>query len=255
MNIMGSADDLSMLMKPESPRQQEIKEEYGLNVKLLPSNDQVKELQTILRDRNTTRSDFKFYADRLIRLVIEESLNQLPFTKTTVTTPTNELYQGLKYQRGNCGVSIVRSGEAMEQACITVFEIMMTRYDVLIPNVPPLQGLRDCCRSIRIGKILVESDADTHEARVVYARFPEDIAQRKVLLMYPIMSTGNTVIKAVAVLKEHNVLEENIILSNLFCTPVACRSITAAFPQMKILTSELHFVAPNHFGQKYFGTD
>ncbi|XP_026294273.1 uracil phosphoribosyltransferase homolog [Frankliniella occidentalis] len=228
---MGSADDLSMLMKPESPRQQEIKEEYGLNVKLLPSNDQVKELQTILRDRNTTRSDFKFYADRLIRLVIEESLNQLPFTKTTVTTPTNELYQGLKYQRGNCGVSIVRSGEAMEQ------------------------GLRDCCRSIRIGKILVESDADTHEARVVYARFPEDIAQRKVLLMYPIMSTGNTVIKAVAVLKEHNVLEENIILSNLFCTPVACRSITAAFPQMKILTSELHFVAPNHFGQKYFGTD
>ncbi|KAJ1528358.1 hypothetical protein ONE63_006778 [Megalurothrips usitatus] len=228
---MGSADDLSALMKPECPRQQEIKEEYGSNVKLLPSNDQVKELQTILRDRNTSRSDFKFYADRLIRLVIEESLNQLPFTKCTVTTPTNELYQGLKYQRGNCGVSIVRSGEAMEQ------------------------GLRDCCRSIRIGKILVESDADTHEARVVYARFPEDIAQRKVLLMYPIMSTGNTVIKAVAVLKEHNVLEENIILSNLFCTPVACRSVTAAFPQMKILTSELHFLCPNHFGQKYFGTD
>lgn len=51
-----------------------------------------------------------------------------------------------------------------------------------------LQGLRDCCRSIRIGKILVESDADTHEARVVYAKFPDDISERKVLLMYPIMS-------------------------------------------------------------------
>lgn len=38
-------------MKAESPRRQEIKEEYGANVKLLPSNDQVKELQTILRDR------------------------------------------------------------------------------------------------------------------------------------------------------------------------------------------------------------
>ena len=25
--------------------------------------------------------------------------------------------------------------------------------------------------------------------------------------------------------------------------------------QMKILTSEIHPVAPNHFGQKYFGTD
>lgn len=55
-------------------------------------------------------------------------------------------------------------------------------------NLINLQGLRDCCRSIRIGKILIESDVDTHEAKVVYAKFPDDIADRKVLLMYPIMS-------------------------------------------------------------------
>lgn len=55
--------------------------------------------------RATTRSDFKFYADRLIRLVIEESLNQLPYTKWDVETPTGAIYQGLKYQKGNCGVS------------------------------------------------------------------------------------------------------------------------------------------------------
>lgn len=51
------------------------------------------------------------------------------------------------------------------------------------------QGLRDCCRSIRIGKILIQSDEDTHEAKIVYAKLPPDIADRKVLLMYPIMST------------------------------------------------------------------
>lgn len=65
--------------------------------------------------RNTSRNDFKFYADRLIRLVIEESLNKLPFTDCEVVTPTGALYKGLKYGAGNCGVSIVRSGEAMEQ--------------------------------------------------------------------------------------------------------------------------------------------
>lgn len=48
------------------------------------------ELQTILRDKNTTRSDFKFYADRLIRLVIEESLNQLPYSDCSVITPTGK---------------------------------------------------------------------------------------------------------------------------------------------------------------------
>lgn len=45
--------------------------------------------------------------------------------------------------------------------------------------------------------------------------------------------TGNTVVKAVTVLKEHNVPEENIILSNLFCTPFAARILTAKFPLVK----------------------
>uniref|UniRef100_A0A1B0B705 Uracil phosphoribosyltransferase homolog n=1 Tax=Glossina palpalis gambiensis TaxID=67801 RepID=A0A1B0B705_9MUSC len=219
--------------RPNSPipaitSAEEILENYGANFKILECNSQVAELLTIIRDKNTTRSDFKFYADRLIRLVIEESLNQLPYSDCSVETPTGAIYEGLKYRSGNCGVSIIRSGEAMEQ------------------------GLRDCCRSIRIGKILVESDSDTHVARVVYARFPDDIARRQVLLMYPIMSTGNT---AVNVLKEHGVPESSIILSNLFCTPIAAKTVVTAFPKLKILTSELHPVAPNHFGQKYFGTD
>jgi len=206
-------------------------ETYGTHMRVLPTNRQVKELQTIIRDKNTSRSDFKFYADRLIRLVIEEGLNQLPYESAVVTTPTGSAYEGLAFVRGNCGVSVVRSGEAMEQ------------------------GLRLCCRSIRIGKILVESDADTHEARVVYAKFPDDIAVRKVLLMYPIMSSGNTVAKSMRVLKEHSVKEENVVLLNLFCTPQAAKTVTDAFPKMQILTSEVHAVAPNHFGQKYFGTD
>ncbi|XP_064475912.1 uracil phosphoribosyltransferase homolog [Ornithodoros turicata] len=203
----------------------------GPNLKVIPMNDQVKELQTIIRDRNTSRSDFVFYADRLIRLVVEEGLNQLSYSECSVITPVGSTYNGVKFLKGSCCVSIIRSGEAMEK------------------------GLRDCCRSIRIGKILIQSDEDTHEANVVYAKFPVDVASRKVLLMYPIMSTGNTVIKAVRVLQEHGVHENNVILLNLFCTPHAAKSVLSAFPHLKILSSEVHPVAPNHFGQKYFGTD
>lgn len=205
--------------------------EYGSNFKKLRITDNVRELQTVLRDKATTRGDFIFYADRLIRLVVEEGLNQLPYKHCDVITPTGQKYQGLSYQKGNCGVSIMRSGEAMEQ------------------------GLRDCCRSIRIGKILIQKDEDTREAKVVYAKLPPDINERKVLLMYPIMNSGNTVIKAVQVLKDHYVKEENIILLNLFVTPQAAKSLVNKFPYMKVLTSEVHPVTPNHFGMKYFGTD
>ncbi|XP_060568712.1 uracil phosphoribosyltransferase homolog [Ruditapes philippinarum] len=204
--------------------------DFGPNFKRLVVNDNVRELQTVLRDKTTNRSDFVFYADRLIRLIVEEGLNQLPYKECEITTPTGNRYNGLVYEKGNCCVSIMRSGEAMEQ------------------------GLRDCCRSIRIGKILIHSDEDTHDAKVVYSKLPPDIENRKVLLMYPIMSTGNTVIKALNVLKQSKVQEKNIILLNLFITPQAAKAIISKFPDLSILTSEVHPVAPNHFGQKYFGT-
>lgn len=47
-----------------------------------------------------------------------------------------------------------------------------------------------------------------------------------------VAGTGNTVVKAVNILKDHNVLEENIILSNLFSTPYAAKAIIQAFPQV-----------------------
>ena len=41
-------------------------------------------------------------------MVIEEGLNQLPYSDFEVVTPTGKPYKGLKYEKGNCGVSIVR---------------------------------------------------------------------------------------------------------------------------------------------------
>lgn len=205
--------------------------QIGAQLKLLPMNEQIRELQTIIRDKTASRGDFMFSADRLIRLVVEEGLNQLPYKECMVTTPTGYKYEGVKFEKGNCGVSIMRSGEAMEQ------------------------GLRDCCRSIRIGKILIQSDEETQRAKVYYAKFPPDIYRRKVLLMYPILSTGNTVIEAVKVLIEHGVQPSVIILLSLFSTPHGAKSIIQEFPDITILTTEVHPLAPTHFGQKYFGTD
>lgn len=60
----------------------------------------------------------------------------------SVKTPTGSEYQGIDFKGRICGVSIMRAGEAMEQ------------------------GLRDCCRSVRIGKILIQRDEETHQPKV-----------------------------------------------------------------------------------------
>lgn len=54
----------------------------------LPQTAQLEALYTIIRDKNTSRGDFLFYSDRIIRLLVEEGLNHLPVVKRTVETPT-----------------------------------------------------------------------------------------------------------------------------------------------------------------------
>ena len=102
--------------------------------------------------RQTSRSDFIFYADRLvghqfckfthfwlffsllqIRLMIEQGLNCVPVSDCVIKTPTGGLvvtwlshdlmcviyelgedYEGLKFKQMPCAVSIVRSGECLQ---------------------------------------------------------------------------------------------------------------------------------------------
>ena len=74
------------------------------------------------------------------------------------------------------------------------------------------RGLRDCCRSIRIGKMLIQCDDDKKEAKVYYAKLPPDISRRNVLLMYPILSMCD----------HHSILIANFSfqLQCLFCLPM-----------------------------------
>jgi uracil phosphoribosyltransferase len=52
------------------------------------------------------------------------------------------------------------------------------------------KALRECCQSIRIGKILIRKDKETKQTQIIYAKFPADIHERRVFLMHPIISTS-----------------------------------------------------------------
>jgi len=81
------------------------------------------------------------------------------------------------------------------------------------------QGLRDCCRSVRIGKILIQRDEETCEPTLFYDKLPEDIADRWVLLLDPMFATGGSATMAVDVLKSRGVPEDRILFLNLIASP------------------------------------
>ncbi|KAI1462214.1 uracil phosphoribosyltransferase [Annulohypoxylon moriforme] len=207
------------------------------NVITLPQTPQLIALLTKIRDRKTERADFIFYSNRIIRLLVEEGLNHLPVVEHTVTTPVGRTYNGLMFQGKICGVSIMRAGEAMEQ------------------------GLRDCCRSVRIGKILIQRDEETAKPKLFYDKLPEDIAERWVLLLDPMFATGGSAIMAVDVLKSRGVPEERILFLNLIASPQGVQNFATKFPKLRVVTAfidqgldEKNYIIPGlgDFGDRFY---
>nr|GMD07231.1 uridine kinase-like protein 3 [Ipomoea batatas]GME16698.1 uridine kinase-like protein 3 [Ipomoea batatas]GME16870.1 uridine kinase-like protein 3 [Ipomoea batatas]GME19567.1 uridine kinase-like protein 3 [Ipomoea batatas] len=209
------------------------------NLYVIHSTFQIRGMHTLIRDAETTKHDFVFYADRLIRLVVEHGLGHLPFTEKQVITPTGSVYTGVDFCKRLCGVSVIRSGESMENA------------------------LRACCKGIKIGKILIHREGDNGQ-HLIYEKLPHDIAERQVLLLDPILGTGNSAVEAISLLIKKGVQESNILFLNLISAPQGVHVVCKRFPRIKIVTSEIEMglnkdfrVIPGmgEFGDRYFGTD
>lgn len=210
------------------------------NLYVLQYTPQLKVLYTTIRDRNTKREDFIFYSDRIIRLLVEEGLNLLPIKKVSITTPTGAGFEGARFEGRICAVSIVRAGESMETA------------------------MREVCKKIRIGKILIQRDEKTAEPIMYYSKLPPDISKRYVLLIDPMLATGGSACKAIEVLKEHGVGEEKIIFITLISCPEGIQKVCDSFPAVKVVIGFVDkglnskaFILPGlgDFGDRYFGTD
>ncbi len=228
------------------------------NLVVLPPQFQIRGMHTIIRDRRVNRSDFVFYSDRIIRLVVEHGLGHLPFSEQVVLTPTGDQYKGVTFCSKLCGVSIIRSGEAMENA------------------------LRACCKGIKIGKLLIErrdkdgmiarqasasgdlSSPVMYNSRIHYEKLPHDIADRYVLLLDPILATGVSAQSAIDLLLERDVQEEKILFLTVIASTQGVHHLCTRYPRMKVITSEVdaglsddNKVLPGvgEFGDRYFGTE
>lgn len=183
------------------------------NVHILPQTPQLIALLTMIRDKDTERADFIFYSNRIMRLLVEEGLNHLPVVTHTVTSPVGKNYTGVKFEGKICGVSIMRAGESMEQA------------------------LRECCRSVRIGKILIQRNEETSKPKLFYDKLPSDIANRWVMLLDPMLATGGSAIMAVEVLKSKGVPEDRILFLNLIASPEGIKNFAEEVPKVRVVTA------------------
>lgn len=82
--------------------------------------------------------------------------------------------------------------------------------------------------------------------------------------MDPILATGNSVCRAIQLLRDHEVPEDHIIVLTIIAAPQGIHKLYTKFPCVKLITSEVDenvssdgTVVPGigEFGDRYFGTD
>ncbi|KAK4360789.1 hypothetical protein RND71_019741 [Anisodus tanguticus] len=240
------------------------------NVFVRHSTFQIRGMHRLVRNAKTTKHDFVFYVDRLIRLVVEHGLGHLPFTEKQIITPTGSVYSGV--------VSV--------SACVE--SLSLEDVKGIKPGESMENALRACCKGIKIGKILIHGEGNsgrqvnsrfkptcapldkyTYSSLIfqivyvqqrfkmlIYEKLPSDIASRHVLLLDPVLASGNSAVKAISVRLSKGVPESNIV-------PEGLHTVCNKYPKLKIVTSEidttlnkdLHVIpGMGEFGDRYFGT-
>ena len=200
-------------------------------------------LLTKLRDKKTSTKDFMIHGDRLMRILAEEALASLPnIGYGVVNTPCGKAI-GLveKEELKLCVVSIPRSGDILQEA------------------------VRQIYPGVRIGKILIQRDESTPDKRPIlyYKKLPKDISECFVILVDPMLATAGSAKRAIAVLVDAGIKEENIMFLNLVCCPEGIANLFSAYPNLSVITgavdtrlNEEMFIVPGlgDYGDRYYGT-
>ncbi|EXV01336.1 uridine kinase family protein [Metarhizium robertsii] len=180
-------------------------------VVVLDDTPQLKFMNTILQDIDTSAEDFIFYFDRLAALIIEQYI-----TQAKSKTPQGHKYQGLKPKGEVSAVIVLRGGSAFESA--------------LRKTIP------DC----RTGRLLIQSDFSTGEPELHYLRIPEDIHEHEsVLLLDTQMASGGAALMAVQVLVDHGVSLERIVLATYSAGRVGLHRLMTVFPEITVVVCNI----------------
>jgi len=212
------------------------------NLTVLKSNA-VQNLMGLIRDKNISREQFRLYSRRIIRFIIEETLALEADHDTLKESPLG-VYKTKVSRRNDddyVAISILRSGNSMVEELL-----------VIMPG-------------INVGNILVQRDETTKEKHAIFyfEKLPDDLADKKILLLDPMLATGGSATASIEILKNKGVLEENILFLNFVSCVEGLDNMFKKYPKMKIITSKVDpyllpnkYIAPGlgDFGDRYYGT-
>ncbi|TCP60255.1 uracil phosphoribosyltransferase [Rhodovulum bhavnagarense] len=192
---------------------------------------------SLMRDKSTPTGEFRRLLHEISQLLAYEVTRDLPMTTRRIETPLCEIDAPVLAGRKPVLVSILRAGNGL------------------------LDGVLELIPSARVGFVGLYRDEATLEPVQYYFKVPPGLSERTVIVLDPMLATGNSSVAAIDLLKRAGAKE--IRMMCLLAAPEGVERMAKAHPDVPIVTAAVDECLNDHgyivpglgdAGDRMFGT-
>ena len=167
----------------------------------------------LMRRKETRTAEFRQLLREIALLLGYEVTRDLPLTSEDIETPMTEMTAPRLEGKKMVLVSILRAGNGL------------------------LEGMLELIPSARVGHIGLYRDPETLVAVEYYFKVPRDLSDRLVIVVDPMLATGNSAVAAVGRLKEEGANDIKFVC--LLAAPEGIQAFSEAHPDVHIITAAI----------------
>lgn len=192
---------------------------------------------SLMREKGTSTAVFRQLLREISQLLAYEVTHELPMTTKTVETPLREMEAPVLAGRKLALISILRAGNGL------------------------LDGMLELIPSARVGFVGLYRNEETLQPVQYYFKVPDHLDERLVIVVDPMLATGNSSSAAVDLLKKAGAT--NIRFLCLLAAPEGVETMKRNHPDVPIVTAslderlnEVGYILPGlgDAGDRMFGT-
>ncbi|MEX0955204.1 MAG: uracil phosphoribosyltransferase [Rhizobiaceae bacterium] len=168
---------------------------------------------TIMRNKATSTASFRRLLREISLLLCYEVTRDLELTTTMIDTPLEPMDAPILEGKKLVFASVLRAGNGL------------------------LDGMLDLVPAARVAHVGLYRDPDTLQAVEYFFKAPADLENRLVIVVDPMLATGNSSIAAVDKLKERGAT--NLRFLCLLAAPEGIARFTKAHPDVPVFTASI----------------
>ncbi len=168
---------------------------------------------TLLRRKGTATADFRQIARELSLLMAYEVTRDLPLEMVRIETPLEPMEAPYLSGKKLCFVPILRAGTGL------------------------LDGMLELVPSARVGHIGLYRDPQTLVPVEYYLKLPDDVPERLVILVDPMLATGHSAAAALTRLRQAGAVQLRFVC--LLAAPEGLATLRAEHPDVPVFTAAI----------------